>query len=351
MFLLIQSQCGWHWNLSQWLKKLGSVGRVLLTKENRRSPVWLCWLPKKLSLCVAPASLLWLYCLVLAAALTGDWAVTLCFTDGDNRSMRAPPGGPCILCLQIWMVRILHFSVSWCVKGAIGLAERWVCYSFLCVLVSLKIASFSIVCSRYAQISDFTLLLPLWSWVINIGLTSSLHLSFFLFFILGGLSIWAISPEERNKHDQKFDTLSPLMGYVSGNILLPSARHTADDVTSSFDEMHHSRGSAASFSVFRRGAGEKVFPPVRPTLLSVGWNMVRTQVVVSFTFQISNLMFFNGSVQLCAPGLWLTWIKMERWTAWSFPLPWSSSSWNSRVLRFHQHCQSSWSSLLYLPPP
>uniref|UniRef100_A0A672G5L3 Intersectin 2b n=1 Tax=Salarias fasciatus TaxID=181472 RepID=A0A672G5L3_SALFA len=29
-------------------------------------------------------------------------------------------------------------------------------------------------------------------------------------------SIWAISPEERDKHDQKFDTLSPSMGYVSG---------------------------------------------------------------------------------------------------------------------------------------
>uniref|UniRef100_A0AAQ5YQF1 Intersectin 2b n=1 Tax=Amphiprion ocellaris TaxID=80972 RepID=A0AAQ5YQF1_AMPOC len=28
--------------------------------------------------------------------------------------------------------------------------------------------------------------------------------------------VWAISPEERNKHDQKFDTLSPSMGYVSG---------------------------------------------------------------------------------------------------------------------------------------
>ncbi|XP_068181807.1 intersectin-2b isoform X2 [Antennarius striatus] len=32
----------------------------------------------------------------------------------------------------------------------------------------------------------------------------------------GGPSMWAISPEERNKHDQKFDTLSPSMGYVSG---------------------------------------------------------------------------------------------------------------------------------------
>ncbi|XP_041839803.1 intersectin-2b isoform X2 [Melanotaenia boesemani] len=32
----------------------------------------------------------------------------------------------------------------------------------------------------------------------------------------GGPSIWGISPEERDKHDQKFDTLSPSMGYVSG---------------------------------------------------------------------------------------------------------------------------------------
>ncbi|XP_071368727.1 intersectin-2b [Centroberyx affinis] len=32
----------------------------------------------------------------------------------------------------------------------------------------------------------------------------------------GGLSVWAISPEERDKHDQKFDTLTPSMGYVSG---------------------------------------------------------------------------------------------------------------------------------------
>uniref|UniRef100_A0AAQ4R393 Intersectin 2b n=1 Tax=Gasterosteus aculeatus aculeatus TaxID=481459 RepID=A0AAQ4R393_GASAC len=32
----------------------------------------------------------------------------------------------------------------------------------------------------------------------------------------GGPSIWAISPEERVKHDKKFDTLSPSMGYVSG---------------------------------------------------------------------------------------------------------------------------------------
>uniref|UniRef100_A0A673C9E6 Intersectin 2b n=1 Tax=Sphaeramia orbicularis TaxID=375764 RepID=A0A673C9E6_9TELE len=30
------------------------------------------------------------------------------------------------------------------------------------------------------------------------------------------MSVWAVSPEERDKHDQKFDTLSPTMGYISG---------------------------------------------------------------------------------------------------------------------------------------
>lgn len=46
----------------------------------------------------------------------------------------------------------------------------------------------------------------------------------FSFFMLGGLSIWAISPEERNNHDQKFDTLSPSMGYISGSTVHTSAR-------------------------------------------------------------------------------------------------------------------------------
>uniref|UniRef100_A0A096LY87 Intersectin 2b n=1 Tax=Poecilia formosa TaxID=48698 RepID=A0A096LY87_POEFO len=32
----------------------------------------------------------------------------------------------------------------------------------------------------------------------------------------GGSAVWAISPEERDKHDQKFDTLSPSMGFISG---------------------------------------------------------------------------------------------------------------------------------------
>ncbi|XP_051579333.1 intersectin-2b isoform X2 [Myxocyprinus asiaticus] len=32
----------------------------------------------------------------------------------------------------------------------------------------------------------------------------------------GTRNIWAITPEERNKHDQKFDTLSPVQGFVTG---------------------------------------------------------------------------------------------------------------------------------------
>uniref|UniRef100_A0A667ZXI7 Intersectin 2b n=1 Tax=Myripristis murdjan TaxID=586833 RepID=A0A667ZXI7_9TELE len=35
-------------------------------------------------------------------------------------------------------------------------------------------------------------------------------------FFFSGPSVWAISPEERDKHDLKFDTLTPSMGYVSG---------------------------------------------------------------------------------------------------------------------------------------
>ncbi|XP_029966081.1 intersectin-2a isoform X2 [Salarias fasciatus] len=32
----------------------------------------------------------------------------------------------------------------------------------------------------------------------------------------GGASVWAITPEERGKHDKQFDTLTPVLGYVSG---------------------------------------------------------------------------------------------------------------------------------------
>ncbi|XP_061756713.1 intersectin-2-like isoform X6 [Nerophis ophidion] len=32
----------------------------------------------------------------------------------------------------------------------------------------------------------------------------------------GGASMWAITPEERGKHDKQFDTLAPVSGYVSG---------------------------------------------------------------------------------------------------------------------------------------
>uniref|UniRef100_H3C3D0 Intersectin 2a n=1 Tax=Tetraodon nigroviridis TaxID=99883 RepID=H3C3D0_TETNG len=34
--------------------------------------------------------------------------------------------------------------------------------------------------------------------------------------VLGGTSVWAITPEERGKHDKQFDSLAPLLGYVSG---------------------------------------------------------------------------------------------------------------------------------------
>ncbi|XP_029984422.1 intersectin-2a isoform X2 [Sphaeramia orbicularis] len=32
----------------------------------------------------------------------------------------------------------------------------------------------------------------------------------------GGANVWAITPEERGKHDKQFDTLAPVLGYVSG---------------------------------------------------------------------------------------------------------------------------------------
>ncbi|KAM4529304.1 intersectin-2a isoform 2-T2 [Fundulus diaphanus] len=32
----------------------------------------------------------------------------------------------------------------------------------------------------------------------------------------GGSSVWAISPDERGKHDKQFDTLAPVLGYISG---------------------------------------------------------------------------------------------------------------------------------------
>uniref|UniRef100_A0A3Q0SC58 EH domain-containing protein n=1 Tax=Amphilophus citrinellus TaxID=61819 RepID=A0A3Q0SC58_AMPCI len=31
-----------------------------------------------------------------------------------------------------------------------------------------------------------------------------------------GASVWAITPEERAKHDKQFETLFPVLGYISG---------------------------------------------------------------------------------------------------------------------------------------
>uniref|UniRef100_A0A8C5HJK9 Intersectin-2-like n=1 Tax=Gouania willdenowi TaxID=441366 RepID=A0A8C5HJK9_GOUWI len=33
---------------------------------------------------------------------------------------------------------------------------------------------------------------------------------------LSGVNVWSITPEERGKHDKQFDTLAPILGYVSG---------------------------------------------------------------------------------------------------------------------------------------
>lgn len=37
-------------------------------------------------------------------------------------------------------------------------------------------------------------------------------------FCPGGASVWAITPEERGKHDKQFDSLCPVLGYVSGRL-------------------------------------------------------------------------------------------------------------------------------------
>lgn len=53
----------------------------------------------------------WHHCPVVAAVLTDDWAVTVCFADGCEQKLRTPLGvpRPCICHLQIWMVRPLQF--------------------------------------------------------------------------------------------------------------------------------------------------------------------------------------------------------------------------------------------------
>lgn len=54
--------------------------------------------------------------------------------------------------------------------------------------------------------------------------------------------MWAISPEERVKHDQKFDTLSPSMGYVTGMRL-----NTRNTMTSLINSITVKRCSAHAF--------------------------------------------------------------------------------------------------------
>lgn len=137
-----------------------------------------------------------------------------------------------------------------------GRGGGWLLNMFFICFSIWEIISCSIVHCRCAQMSDFSLIVLLCSLVIDICKVSSCHclmcfglhlylnppcllllnwpfiffgvfFTFFSFLMQGGLSTWAISPEERNKHDQKFDTLSPSMGYVSG----PHCTHYQNIIT------------------------------------------------------------------------------------------------------------------------
>lgn len=77
--------------------------------------------------------------------------------------------------------------------------------------------------------------------------------------------MWAITPEERGKHDKQFDSLAPVLGYVSGT-LLPQQ-------TSSFFFLKRVSGILHEHQrfllVFRRTSPE-VLPPVGPTSFCPG---------------------------------------------------------------------------------
>ena len=41
-------------------------------------------------------------------------------------------------------------------------------------------------------------------------------ISLFFIYVLGGPNMWAITSEERTKHDKQFDNLKPSGGYITG---------------------------------------------------------------------------------------------------------------------------------------
>ena len=53
-------------------------------------------------------------------------------------------------------------------------------------------------------------------WCVPVCVCVTLALICVCLSLIGSLGKWAISPEERNKHDQMFDTLLPAMGYITG---------------------------------------------------------------------------------------------------------------------------------------
>lgn len=46
--------------------------------------------------------------------------------------------------------------------------------------------------------------------------------------------MWAITPEERGKHDKQFDSLAPVLGYVSGRSVVVTDRQNASKYPQSF---------------------------------------------------------------------------------------------------------------------
>lgn len=79
--------------------------------------------------------------------------------------------------------------------------------------------------------------------------------------------MWAITPEERGKYDKQFDSLAPILGYVSGTLLpqqTSGIKKTNLGVASDIQHQHQ-----WFLLIFRRTSPE-VLPPVRPASLCPG---------------------------------------------------------------------------------
>lgn len=73
--------------------------------------------------------------------------------------------------------------------------------------------------------------------------------------------MWAITPEERGKHDKQFDSLAPLLGYVSGRLLsqqIPTLERKQKQ------RMCDILPGNERFLLFFRRTSPEVLPPVRP---------------------------------------------------------------------------------------